>query len=64
MRSELFKTLADYVIPRNYHIALSLIVACIDYSPKVTTMKLTIADDIETIAEFFRSIQGLYSLSW
>ena len=47
----------------NYHMALPLIVACIDYSPKVTTMKLTIADDTEVIAEFFsvnpRFVQSL-----
>jgi len=44
----------------NYHIKLSLIVASFDYSPKATTMKLTITDDIEVIAELFGSIQGLY----
>ena len=30
------------------------------YSPKTTTMKLTITDDIEAIAESFESIQGSY----
>lgn len=44
----------------NYCIELSLIVASLNYSPKTTTMKLTITDDIEVIAEYCGSIQGLY----
>ena len=44
----------------SYRIELSLIVAIFDYSPKATTMKLTITDDMEVIAEFCGSIQGLY----
>ena len=44
----------------NYRIELSLIVASFGYSPKATTMRLTITDDIEVIAEIFGWIQGLY----
>lgn len=44
----------------NYRTELSLIAASLNYSPKATTMKLTITDDIEVIAEYCGSIQGLY----
>lgn len=44
----------------NYRMELSLIVAGLNYLPMATTMKLTITDDIEVIAEYCGSIEGLY----